>query len=101
MRSSGDQMRFVALPQAEKLDSRRLRGNSPRSGDDESLSDFSCRRLQPYSSLLRTNSAKEPEIGIVGGSARRGHNGGPQEPLYRWLMAAETSTGWQVSAPAA
>jgi hypothetical protein len=37
----------------------------------------------------------------VGGSARRGHNGGPQGPLCQWLMSAETSPGWQVSAPAA
>jgi hypothetical protein len=37
----------------------------------------------------------------VGGSARRGHNnGGPQGPLCHWLMAAETSPGWQVGAPA-
>ena len=38
---------------------------------------------------------------IVGGSARRGHDGGPQGPLCHWLMAAETSPGWQVSTPAA
>jgi len=99
MQSFGDQRRFVALPQAEKLDCRRLRGNFPRSGDDESLGDFSCRRLQPYSSLLCTNSAKEAEIGIVGGSARRGNKGGPQGPLCPWLMVAETSprlAGWGV-----
>lgn len=32
----------------------------------------------------------------VGGSARSGHNGGPQGPLCHWLMAAETSPGCQV-----
>jgi hypothetical protein len=37
----------------------------------------------------------------VGGGGRTGHNGGPQGPLCHWLMAAETSPGWQVGAPAA
>jgi hypothetical protein len=36
----------------------------------------------------------------AGGSGRKGQNGGLQGPLCHWLMAAETSTGWQVGVPA-
>jgi hypothetical protein len=36
----------------------------------------------------------------VGGSVRRGQNGGPQGPLYHRLMAAEISPGWQIGAQA-